>query len=303
MANITGTVVDANDIPLPNVSLLLVGGGGAPQVTLSGINGSYSFVGPAVGNYKVSAIRGRNVIEQLAQIASGQTTDTVVDFKMITTPTRLRLIDLFNRFVLLKYGQYLFLAVIGWIFFYCLIVGSLPELSLAKLNNIETARGAITYLVAVTTISMAAILMLAAIMTGGKDLDKRFTLGKEILTLLIGILGTIIGFYYGSSDKSQASGTTDSLRVDTVAFSATGRQVLVSGQVSGGSRPYVYAITATPKGIVTSITDKFSANGRVRDTLSVLDTTKGRSVTFVLKGRDGNNASFTWQSKPFVVNQ
>jgi hypothetical protein len=28
---------------------------------------------------------------------------------------------------------------------------------------------------------------------------ERFTLGKEVLTILIGVLGTIVGFYFGSA--------------------------------------------------------------------------------------------------------
>ena len=211
-------------------------------------------------------------------------------------PPRPRVIDylIANRFVLLKYGQYAFLAYIGWFFFDRLVAERMPDLSLAKLNNIEIARGAITYLVAVTTISMAAILMLAAIMTGGKDLDKRFTLGKEILTLLIGILGTIIGFYYGSSDKSATAGDADTIQIDTLAISQKGRSIFIQGKIIGGNQPYVYSITSTPNGVVNHITDKFSENTELRDTLNLLDTAKeGTAIKVFLKGKDKNGSAFS----------
>lgn len=68
----------------------------------------------------------------------------------------------------------------------------------------EAARSLITYLVAVITIVIALILTLMAFFSTLPDLKERFALGKEVLTILIGVLGTIVGFYYGSAPKEPA---------------------------------------------------------------------------------------------------
>lgn len=91
---------------------------------------------------------------------------------------------------------------------FCLIIGSLfwPFLFnhdggtlLRELSNFEVARGLITFLVAVTTVGIALILTVYVVVTLESGADKKFALGKEVLTGLIGVLGTIVGFYFGSN--------------------------------------------------------------------------------------------------------
>lgn len=64
------------------------------------------------------------------------------------------------------------------------------------------ARGLITFMVAILTVTLAIILVLAAILGTSSDFEKRFSLGKEILMVFVGILGTIMGFYYGENKVS-----------------------------------------------------------------------------------------------------
>jgi uncharacterized membrane protein len=122
---------------------------------------------------------------------------------------------------------------------------------LDKLKDGEYARGLITYLFAVGTIGAVVILILAALTGTGEteERDARFDKAKEIFSLLIGIFGTIIGFYFGSiKAEEETQGTTDMavaapLVPDTVA---AGQPVSVISNASGGSPPYLYSVGFGP---------------------------------------------------------
>ena len=73
---------------------------------------------------------------------------------------------------------------------------------LTSLANRDTARGLITFLITFTTIVIAILLAISAMVMGdAANSSKRFDNGKQVLTVLIGILGTIVGFYFGASDN------------------------------------------------------------------------------------------------------
>jgi hypothetical protein len=74
---------------------------------------------------------------------------------------------------------------------------------LSKLAKPEVARGLITFLIAITTVGIAIILAVSTlVLTEGDEGDKRFDRGKQVLTTLIGVLGTIVGFYFGSANET-----------------------------------------------------------------------------------------------------
>lgn len=64
----------------------------------------------------------------------------------------------------------------------------------------DTARIFITFLVAVGTIAIALLAVLTAMII--REYKERFALAKEVLTVLVGILGTIVGFYFGSAKSA-----------------------------------------------------------------------------------------------------
>jgi hypothetical protein len=70
----------------------------------------------------------------------------------------------------------------------------------------RVARGLITFLIAITTVGIAIILALSSVSGEATDADdKRFDRGKQVLTMLIGVLRTIVGFYFGSAAPQQTS--------------------------------------------------------------------------------------------------
>lgn len=77
------------------------------------------------------------------------------------------------------------------------------------LQNAEKTRGLITFSVAIVTVAIALILVFYLIFGGRLDSDdkeeikNRFTFGKDILMVFVGILGTVMGFYYGADKMSK----------------------------------------------------------------------------------------------------
>jgi len=78
----------------------------------------------------------------------------------------------------------------------------------AQLMDPKFIRGLITIIFALSTMSIAVILACAGVFKDplpGDDRDnglpQRFQRGKEILALLLGIFGTIIGYYFNSASE------------------------------------------------------------------------------------------------------
>ena len=90
------------------------------------------------------------------------------------------------------------------------------ELSTIGDGGSNVARGLITLLVAIVTVAIAIMLTLSVLLSNSTDYEKRFALGKEILTIFIGVLGTIVGFYFGSApiDKGLANPNNSNVSVN-----------------------------------------------------------------------------------------
>jgi hypothetical protein len=104
------------------------------------------------------------------------------------------------------------------------------------------ARGLITYLFAVVTIGTAVVLVLSALLGTSKE---RFDHGKEVLGLLLGVFGTIVGFYF-ASELSEAE-LRGRLTVTSVLASATEvtqeSSLNITVAVQGGTPPYRFAVS------------------------------------------------------------
>jgi len=113
---------------------------------------------------------------------------------------------------------------------------------LYELRSTEVSRGLLTFLVAVTTVSIAILVALYAISSNlpADQIKERFGFAKEVLTTLVGILGTVLGFYFGSADKVG----NQALQLAETKFQGT--QVLT--HISGGTPPYRYSISYPGQG-------------------------------------------------------
>ena len=122
---------------------------------------------------------------------------------------------------------------------------------LYSLREIEVSRGLITFVVAVATVSIALVLAVYAMASNEKasELKERFSYAKDVLATLVGILGTVLGFYFGSSVSAQV----DSLSIADPQV--RGNQILV--HISGGTPPYRYSLSTPsddPKKVVSKVT-------------------------------------------------
>ena len=120
---------------------------------------------------------------------------------------------------------------------------------LKQLSNKEVARGLITFLIAIATVGIALILAISTlVLTEGSDGDKRFDRGKQVLSVLIGVLGTIVGFYFGAESSAPKPQTeqrvvTDSLLAGTLnsAYPTTPLDTKIS--TAGMKPPLTWKVT------------------------------------------------------------
>jgi hypothetical protein len=136
----------------------------------------------------------------------------------------------------LKVFQNIVLVVILGGIFFAIYAGLFSRGSgfLYSLREIEVSRGLITFVVAIATVSIALVLAVYAMASNeaAPALKERFTYAKDVLATLVGILGTILGFYFGTSVNTQ----TETLAVAAPQI----RSGQIVAHIAGGSGPYRY---------------------------------------------------------------
>jgi hypothetical protein len=169
---------------------------------------------------------------------------------------------------------------------------------LESLGDRTVARGLITFLITFTTIGIAIILAISTLFSSaGTDGEKRFDQGKQVLSVLIGILGTIVGFYFGASADTKAA-TTGAAQVLTIAPPSIsdlqpkkGEKFTISAFVSGGKAPYTYSIQFDPP-LIAAIKDVKTTDGIIKQEISVPDTlTTDSEVRYQITVTDSENKS------------
>lgn len=188
--------------------------------------------------------------------------------------------------------QYGIFAVLAAIVLGFLMYGIFSNTLLPSISSTPSARGLITFLIAVVTVTIALILVLATVVSDSPDREKRFLHGKEILTALIGVLGTIVGFYFGNTGNG--SGKTLDVAPGFLSNEnpVAKEKVKLRSFVSGGRPPYSFDVHFTP-GILAEIKGK-SPDGLIDVELEIPAVTANTEVTYLLrvKDSDGNTGHF-----------
>jgi len=117
---------------------------------------------------------------------------------------------------------------------------------LVRMGHRRFARGLITYLFAVTTIGTVVVVLVGGLLGDAVIADAAWQRGKEVLSLLMGVFGTIVGYYFGSEaakTASQVGLSLTSMRLGTES-AAAGESVSLTAAVVG--RPHTRPKSARP---------------------------------------------------------
>jgi hypothetical protein len=146
-----------------------------------------------------------------------------------------------------------------------------------------------------TSASIALILTvyLASSASGVEIVKDRFAFSKEVLTSLIGILGTIIGFYFGATqDRTHSHGTPTTLTLASLSITPPNPvkdgTVMLHATLSGGQSPYHYAIRFTPDTIKEI--DGQSPNGTISQEIKLDAYDPATPLDITLEGTDATGA-------------
>ena len=112
---------------------------------------------------------------------------------------------------------------------------------LTLLANLDITRGFITLLFAVGALAIFMIITTAIVFDANSDSKSIYERAKTILSMLIGIFGTVLGFYYGSQDDA-ADKTAFSLRPIVVEEGKLKTDLNVTASVEGGKADYKFFV-------------------------------------------------------------
>lgn len=130
-----------------------------------------------------------------------------------------------------------------------------------RFTDVAFSRGVITFIITLATVAIAFVLVYSALYAGESS-DDRFRRAREVFTALMGILGTIVGFYFGSTDTGTGALSLADLKVD-------GSEVRT---FASGTSPFSYSV---------KVSDSTIATGSSEDGWIVYDLPSGTTARVV----------------------
>jgi hypothetical protein len=182
------------------------------------------------------------------------------------------------------------------------------------ISKADQARGLITFLFSFTTIALFILIAITTFWMNKDDVEARVNKAKDLLTIMIGIFGTILGFYYGSlANGPGATGpgglSLTNFGVPSVAVAA-GDKTTIGATVTGGKAPLTYDVLfSDPAGSADatglSVKDQPMSDDKVAQAITIPPTIKAPSLLdyiLVIHDADGGqtqaSGALMVQAKP-----
>lgn len=201
-----------------------------------------------------------------------------------TSGDRTKPMSVFRRFFVEQWAG-LSLMIIAVVIILLMALGVSSDEFLLRLEDTHFARGLVTYLFAVGIIGLFFIVAIGSL-TAGEAGDEQFSRGKDLLALLIGIFGTILGFYFGSNGPDMPLRPVLKAVMVSPEQPTSGQTVRLTTAVEGGAPPYVYRIEWTTPDGKTEFTEQESKDGSLDYELRMPTTASDTTVPYEIEVTD-----------------
>ena len=126
-----------------------------------------------------------------------------------------------------------------------LLYGVFNGAFVSSLSNASVARGLVTFLFAFATTSVIVVVTIGVLWVPRDEIEVRFSKAKDIMTILISVLGTILGFYFGQAQSQNAERPTPTV---AAAASTNAKPGPAGGEGPPPTAPAGPSGTAAPAG-------------------------------------------------------
>jgi hypothetical protein len=137
------------------------------------------------------------------------------------------------------------LVVAGLVIATFLLFGVFTSSFLTSIADAAKARGLMTFLFAFATTSVVVVVTIGVLWVPKDEVEARFSKAKDIMTILISVLGTILGFYFGQAQNPNATAP------QPAQMTTASTQPNAKPAVAGGAGP-TSPSPATPQGEPTT---------------------------------------------------
>lgn len=126
-----------------------------------------------------------------------------------------------------------------------IFVAILPE-RVQLLARPEMARGMITSVFALSVVAIATVIVTANFLSVAADLKERVGQGREVMLALVGILGTIIGYYFAAGQVTSPLSVSSPQVIPSPPTPDAPATVVFA--IAGGAAPFTWVLDAAVAG-------------------------------------------------------